>query len=292
MKNISIALSLLSLATSALALPQCATNNGIVTDTRECRFNPETYKFVVYEVGVCTGAPGAPTANTPYDTSGCSRMYSKTSGQTITLTNTQTSFAVTGDVQRPSNGLYNYQYLLLAPRVSINTSVTFDSNRTARKQMGTDGTGTTCWTTESSKYSFSDDNGEPGRVSFNYVACGSSATARGDMVSIFNSFDNGGVFDTSATLDSGGTMYLVSDSGRLATTPPTGVGDMGDVSKLLYYGPTSSVAITNDTQGMNLRVNKSLAARIKGSGANDAHTSSDPIVYFGVMDFQLELVTH
>jgi hypothetical protein len=259
-------------------LPVCEATAGVVTDTRECRFGPDSYKAIVREIWICRSEPSHPTLTVETSKDGCFEIYRNSDESELTFSSENNSVQLSGDIRRPPNGVYTHAYMIVDPRISINTKVNFDSDRVARKQMSTDGSGRSCWTTSSTQWRYSDDNAEAGRVSFNYVACGASSTGQGWHTTIYNTFENRGLFVVERQM-ADSKLYLINNLGRIANVSPSGVGDMGDVKNILSIGRLNSFVVGDDSRGLHIKFGKSTAARIKvAAGGNE-------IVYFSPMDF-------
>ena len=99
------------------------TYSGAESDIGDCSFAPDEYTVIVYEMGLCTSSPTAPTASSAYETDTCSTVINSPSGQTINLA--AGSELTLTDVTRPTNGTYTHAYMVLGNSFGITVTKQF-----------------------------------------------------------------------------------------------------------------------------------------------------------------------
>ena len=89
-----------------------------------CYTEPAYYGITVYEMGLCTSAPTAPTATAAAGTSSCERVFQSTSGALVEVQNGKTSEPA-GTFFRPANGTYTHAYMRLNNTFHIQANIDF-----------------------------------------------------------------------------------------------------------------------------------------------------------------------
>ncbi len=89
-----------------------------------CEFAPDGYEITIYEFGMCTEAPGAPTGASAADTStNCVTIFQSDSGEAFNLA-AGVSFD-TSSSEKPANGTYTHGYVLMQNTFGITISQEF-----------------------------------------------------------------------------------------------------------------------------------------------------------------------
>ena len=91
----------------------------------DCAFAPDEYTVTIYEMGLCTSEPTAPTTSSAYELGTCSTVINSSSGQTINLA-AGAELALT-DVTRPTNGTYTHAYMVLGNEFGIKVTKQFSN---------------------------------------------------------------------------------------------------------------------------------------------------------------------
>ena len=131
----------------------------------DCAFAPDGYQVTIYEMGLCTSDPTAPTTSSAYDTGTCSTVINSPSGQTINLA--AGSELTLTDVTRPTNGTYTHAYMVLGNSFGITVTKQF-TNTMHRYDTAT--SGNFCWTTSGTEHN-SDWSGTPANPT-TFANCG------------------------------------------------------------------------------------------------------------------------
>ena len=131
MKNLKHFIILLIIGFSAASFSlkaaelKCTNGNVSVLGAGDyCFTEPSYYAVTVYEMGVCTSQPTAPTTTSQFDGSSCQVVFQSTAGSLVEVQNGVTS-ALSGTITRPPNGTYTYAYMRLNNTFQIKGSVDF-----------------------------------------------------------------------------------------------------------------------------------------------------------------------
>lgn len=174
----------LNASTSPIAA--CKTVAGAIADDNPniCHAEPESYKTVIYEMGLCRSAPNAPTVNSALDLSNCVVVVKSAAGLTVSVRKGLATALDSSAVTAPPAGSYTHGYALLSPSYEVAGTFTFQSARQPRYAGSGTGIGTKCWTKPGVVFA----NAAP-RVDMPFD-CGSNPPATpGAIVSHINSFD-------------------------------------------------------------------------------------------------------
>ena len=173
----------------------------------DCAFAPDEYTVTIYEMGLCTSDPTAPTTSSAYALDTCSTVINSASGQTINLA--AGSELTLTDVTRPTNGTYTHAYMVLGNDFGITVTKQF-TNTMHRYDTAT--SGNFCWTTSGSKHN-SDYNEAPIDPT-PFASCGAAGDAAPAMYTeILDQFDVDTYNYGPVSVESGNlTAYLVTDS--------------------------------------------------------------------------------
>jgi len=224
----------------------------------DCEFAPDGYEIVIYDFGMCTAQPTAPTGVVAADyTTNCVSIYQNDQGETFNLA-AGASFSMTGS-EKPANGTYTWGYVLMANTFGITISQEFGN--TMGGIDAASGTGNFCWSTGGSYYGSMQDD-EANNDGTDYVSCGSTAGTASKVTETLDSFGCDDPSDPSTCpfsangVTDDGTMYAyitLSSDGMLAeqtyASDPTAVGD-----RLVgYLDWTTPVVITDSTSTVDLQ---------------------------------------
>ena len=234
----------------------CTLSSGNITDTDYCLATPEYTKSTVFEIGLCMGAPTAPTLATAADVStNCTKIFENTSGAVVRITDTTRS-NLTGTYTQPSFGIYSHAYILLAPSATVSGEFTF--NRNMSDSHGN--SGNVCWTKTGAIWRYDNANSD-------YTYCGTASSDKGDTEIRFNSFDDNGVFLNSGT-NGNKSFYLITSAQKLAPAP-TSLTSWGTIDKLLITAELQTVLnINENVNGIELGIQKLNSAFVGISSTN------------------------
>lgn len=160
----------------------CTISGGAVNfpTGSSCEYEPNTYSITLYQLGLCTSAPVAPTPTAAANLASCTTTYNNPSGLAISVSSTGAPVALTGGtITIPPGGTYTHGYAIISNTIGIATSVTFTSSRNGQVS----GSGAVCWTANLNQTVFSGSNSTS--------ECGSSAGSVGTINLTVDTFDLG-----------------------------------------------------------------------------------------------------
>jgi hypothetical protein len=126
-KKISLTLALFCFSPVLIAADELCTLNGSITNAPDgvnyagadfCLSEPDYYAVTVYELGLCTSVPTAPTAISVGDASNCQIVFRNLSGSTVEVIDGSPT-ELTGTITRPNNGTYTYAYINMDEKVTV-----------------------------------------------------------------------------------------------------------------------------------------------------------------------------
>jgi len=154
-----------------------------------CSAEPDYYEVKIYEMGLCSSAPTAPTTSSKIDTTSCQTVMTSTSGSSISVVKGTTT-SIPGTINRPVNGTYTHGYI----RIS-NDFVLKDSRQYSISLSDGTNPGDHCATTSSG------------------MACDTSAVTAAKRTFSLQDFGNNDSYTMSkSTSDGTVNAYLVVDS--------------------------------------------------------------------------------
>ena len=225
----------------------------------DCAFAPDEYTVTIYEMGLCTSDPTAPTTSSAYETDTCSTVINSPSGQTINLA--AGSELTLTDVTRPTNGTYTHAYMVLGNSFGITVTKQF-TNTMHRYDTAT--SGNFCWTTSGSKHN-SDYNEAPIEPT-PFASCGTEGDAAPAMYTeILDQFDVDTYNYGPVSVESGNlTAYLVTDSNdRLVNAVKTADRIFGKQT----LGTAVEVTNTSSTFVVSFGVNQATSPHMSNEGS-------------------------
>jgi hypothetical protein len=258
--TLALALGCIPLTYSVANEPTCTVVNGAITDSATCRTQADKLTVKIYEIGLCTAQPTAPTTTAAADLTSCQKIFSNTSGSQVTVTGT-TSSGFSGTFTRPPNGTYTYGYMTLGPDHAVQASLTFASAKTV---TGGASSGTHCWTKDGSMWRLDTSTSA-------FVECGNTVGINlGMATSEYNSLDgSGGVFINSDSPAAGTNRYLTGEDLKLKVQPSSSTS-YGDITKqLISVALSPTITVTDTTTNIDVGFMSSRSAKIKFDGAGN-----------------------
>ena len=225
----------------------------------DCAFAPDEYTVTIYEMGLCTSDPTAPTTSSAYETDTCSTVINSPSGQTINLA--AGSELTLTDVTRPTNGTYTHAYMVLGNSFGITVTKQF-TNTMHRYNTAT--SVNFCWTTSGSEHN-SDYNGTPADPT-TFASCGTEGEAAPAMYTeILDQFDIDTYNYGPVSVESGNlTAYLVTDSNdRLVNAVKTADRIFGKQT----LGAAVEVTNTSSSFVVSFGVNQATSTQMSDEGS-------------------------
>jgi hypothetical protein len=261
----------------------CTTSSGLINDPNACYTNATNMSFPVTRVLLCKAKPTAPTLSSPIgniSAPNCVPFYVNGAGgnviaqmgttqipggvvsQTEFLQNAGLNSGANitmggGQNSKASSALFSYAYIETQPYISVTAKANFASTKSAVDSS----TGTTCWSTSATIYSY-------GPVPTSGSTCGSSASANpAETKVMMNSLGTGGAYMSYSSTSNGITTdtYLVDSSLKLSAN--TTSGSMGTVSKVVNI-QTLNLTVNAQSGGINALVNISQGAWIIQNGGS------------------------
>ena len=225
----------------------------------DCAFAPDGYQVTIYEMGLCTSEPTAPTTSSAYAVDTCSTVINSPSGQTINLA--AGSELTLTDVTRPTNGTYTHAYMVLGNSFGITVTKQF-TNTMHRYNTAT--SGNFCWTTSGTEHN-SDWSGTPANPT-TFANCGDEEDAApATYTEILDHFDTDTYNYGPVSVESGNlTAYLVTDSNdRLVNAVKTADRIFGKQT----LGTAVEVTNTSSSFVVSFGVNQATSTQMSDEGA-------------------------
>ena len=131
------------------------TDNGNAIDANGCAIAPDLYTLTIYEIGVCTAAPTAPTTADASDFSTCTTIFTNEAGA-VTDISINTSIDLDASIDLPF-GVYGFGYVILSNTLGITKTVnlTRDSTDPNAVSDNAGNPGQYCWTNGGTRYNSS-----------------------------------------------------------------------------------------------------------------------------------------
>ena len=131
------------------------TDNGNAIDANGCAIAPDLYTLTIYEIGVCTAAPTAPTTADASDFSTCTTIFTNEAGA-VTDISVNTSIDLDASIDLPF-GVYGFGYVILSNTLGITKTVnlTRDSTDPNAVSDNAGNPGQYCWTNGGTRYNSS-----------------------------------------------------------------------------------------------------------------------------------------
>ena len=281
MKKYIIGSLLLVLSNLAWADVLCTLNgNGEITDTSECKTQPDEQYITIYKVAVCKTQPVAPTSTSAYDASECKVVFQSINGTEFLIKKNTPSVPTDGEFHAPPPGNYTYGFVEISPTMKAKKVAKF-----SRAMYATNGTsGVFCWSKVGTMYSVSTSTSGP-------VDCGASMPSASSVgitsqfVSSLNGSDINNPFISTLSFPSsqGGniTAHLIDSTGKIGVGAmlQNGDGDPGTVRRIIGYLPIN-LKVTGKTSGLSISFNNSMGTNV---GIND--WSGGGLPRYGVFSF-------
>ena len=229
----------------------------------DCAFAPDGYQVTIYEMGLCTSEPTAPTTSSAYAVDTCSTVINSPSGQTINLA--AGSELTLTDVTRPTNGIYTHAYMVLGNSFGITVTKQF-TNTMHRYDTAT--SGNFCWTTSGTEHN-SDWSGTPANPT-TFANCGDEEDAApATYTEILDHFDTDTYNYGPVSVESGNlTAYLVTDSNdRLVSAVKTADRIFGKQT----LNTAAEVTSTSSSFVVSFGVNQATSTHMSDEGSANTY---------------------
>lgn len=247
---LSLGLGWLMIAPSPAAAQVCTVTSGVTTypTANFCHTEPTAFEIIVFEIGLCPSAPTAPTTSSALDTTGCSPIFTSSTGATVSVT-TGSSVSLSGTFYRPPNGSYSHGYVIIDNDFRVEANLEFATAQTGEVS----GTGVYCATAPGGS-----------TATFNTSICDTTPPTAGMIDAPLTDFDGGTGFSATAsatyTGGSGASVtmdaYATDASGVLATSAAGVARTIGvqtfDVALSITAATTTGSFGINTTRGMSV----------------------------------------
>ena len=247
------------------------TYSGAVSGIGDCDYAPDEYTVTIYEMGICTSSPTAPTASSAYETDTCSTVINTPAGQTINLAS-GSEIVLTG-LTRPPNGTYTHAYMLLSNSFGIKVTKQFTNTMF---QNNTANSGNFCWTLGGTQTNSDYSDGSPPSAAASpsaYANCGAEADAApATYTEVLDEFDSSGESQFKygpVSVESGSlTAYLVANSDSKLVAADNTADRLFGMQTL-----TTSSTVTTDSTAfvVSFGVNQATAPQMIDKGVTDQY---------------------
>jgi len=264
----------LSLLLSSQAFAVCTETSNVMTfpSGSSCNAEPDYYAVTIYEMGLCSTAPTAPTSSTAMGETSCTIVYQNASGQLVSVQNGVTGSLANNQLTvTPANGSYTHGYMRMSNDILVKVNQEFTASLSGDD---TSTSGVYC-ATKSVTYKNDGTSGTQTSV------CNSTAPTAGTLTSRMVDFSGAsasGCFAVDASTCggaltvTGGTLsaYLLDSSEFLATSTAS-------VSNLLgIQAFTTPVVITEESTGMDVAFKVSEGMTVSDNGGGGVQFDSGP----------------
>jgi hypothetical protein len=259
--GVVIATKLAAVAQSPLS--SCALVAGAIADsnTGVCLVEPDSYKVVIHEFGLCKSALSDPTSSTAIDFSNCSTIFKSDQGYEIAVVTGAPTSLPANLITPPPNGTYTHGYVIKSPTFKISGVFNFQNNRTPKYAGSGTGVGNKCWTKTGTIYGYGTPRSD---MPFD---CGTTAPASsGEITAYVNSFDGSNAAYSYQRTDTDGLLhkaFLLTTDMKLASSAGADTLGSGNtaVAKLIGTAPVA-VNVTGESQTIDIAFRKTTGAAI------------------------------
>ena len=204
------------------------TDDATAIENNGCAIAPDLYTLTIYEIGVCTAAPTAPTITDASDFSTCTTIFTNEAGS-VTDISVNTSIDLDASIDLPF-GVYGFGYVILSNTLGITKTVNLTRDSTDVNAVSDIAlnSGQYCWTTGGTRY-----NSDPGwtvdkdLVAREFTECSDTAGTAQMYSEILDELGDGPggpsitptVYESESIAVNDGTMnaYITTTSGLLAS---------------------------------------------------------------------------
>lgn len=272
MRALIFGLSLLVSSQTLAAV--CTETSNVMTfpSGDSCTAEPDYYAVTIYEMGLCSSSPTAPTSSTAMSEASCTVVYQNSSGQLVSVQNGVTGSLANNELTvTPANGSYTHGYMRMSNDILVKVNQEFTASLSGDD---TSTSGVNC-ATKTATYKNDGTSGTQTSV------CNSSAPTAGTLTSRMVDFSGAsasGCFAVDASncggalTVTGGTLsaYLLDSNELLATST-------GAVSALLgIQAFTNPVVITEQSTAMDVAFKVSEGMTVSDDGSGNVQFDSGP----------------
>ena len=204
------------------------TDDATDIENNGCAIAPDLYTLTIYEIGVCTAAPTAPTITDASDFSTCTTIFTNEAGS-VTDISVNTSIDLDASIDLPF-GVYGFGYVILSNTLGITKTVNLTRDSTDPNAVSDNAlnSGQYCWTTGGTRYNSSPVwAADKDAVVRNFTECSDTAGTAQMYSEILDELGDGPggpsitptVYESESIAVNDGTMnaYITTTSGLLAS---------------------------------------------------------------------------
>ena len=249
------------------------TDNGNAIDANGCAIAPDLYTLTIYEIGVCTAAPTAPTITDASDFSTCTTIFTNEAGA-VTDISVNTSIDLDASIDLPF-GVYGFGYVILSNTLGITKTVnlTRDSTDPNAVSDNAGNPGQYCWTTGGTRYNSSSVwTADKDAAVRNFTECSNTAGTAQMYNEILDELGDGPpstptVYESESIAVNDGTMnaYITTTSGLLASAQIE-----GRIQAVIAL--TTPLVISDSTSAIDVQFTANQAGQPVIIGANPGLT--------------------
>lgn len=267
MKNLKYFIFLLTIGLSAVSpslhAAELTCTNGDVTALGTgdyCFIEPSYYGVTVYEMGLCTSAPTAPTTTSVLDTSNCVTVFQSTTGALIEVQDGVTS-SLPGPATRPPNGTYTHAYMRLNNTFLIEGTADFGAGHA----------------TITNRYCVSNTHTTDNESTPQGTCSATSGATPGRTTTELTDFDGASSTGLNSYTQGNLTAYILDSNNFLAEsgTETSQAGAEALTGVMTFATP---VTLTDSTTSMNANMRVSQGMTVVVQGANNVGFDSGPFV--------------
>jgi len=259
---------------SGKAFAACTETSNVMTfpSGTSCTSEPDYYAVTIYEMGLCSAAPTAPTSSSAMVGSTCTVIYQNAGGQLVSVQNGVTGSLSNNELTTtPANGSYSHGYIRMSNDILVKVNQEFGSS------LSGDDTSTSGVYCATKAVTYKNDGTSGTQTS----VCNSTAPTAGTLTSKMVDFSGAsaaGCFAVDASTCGGalsvkgGTLsaYLLDSSQYLATAT-------GSVTALLGIQQfTTAVTIAETSTGMDVAFKVSEGMTVSDNGSGGVQFDSGP----------------
>lgn len=243
-------------------LSSCSLIAGAIADsnTGVCLVEPDSYKVVIHEFGLCKSALSDPTSSTAIDFSNCSTIFKSDQGYEVAVVTGKPTSLPTHMITAPPSGSYTHGYVIHSPTFKISGTFSFQSARTPKYSGSGTGVGSKCWTKTGTIFGYGTPRSD---MPFD---CGATAPASvGEITAYANSFDGSNALYTYQRTDADGPhkAFLLTTDMKLASSAAADTLGSGNTAVAKLLGTASlAVNVTGGNQTIDIAFRKTTGAAL------------------------------
>jgi len=238
----------------------CVNNDvSVLANGDHCYITPEYYGITIYEMGLCTTAPTAPTTTATADTSACELVFQSSTGALVEVQNGLTSEPA-GTFTRPANGTYTHGYMRLNNTFIIKGRADFGAAHA----------------TVTNRYCVSPTATTDNETGANGTCAAVAGATAGTVNTELTDFSGGSSLNTTTATVGTLTAYLLDATQNLATAAETTQAGADGILGVQQFG--SAITITDETTTMDAAIRVSQGMTVSVNGVNTVSFDSGPFV--------------